>query len=462
MEHRADPTSDDQMSILLVDDRRENLVALASVLDSLGAHLVMARSGREALLRLLERDFGVILLDVFMPDIDGFETARLIRARPRSQHTPIIFLTAINKTDEHVARGYEIGAVDYVFKPFDPHVLRAKVAALMELYRKTRALEREIALRRDAEERLRLLTTELEARVVERTRALQAVNSELESEIVRRQQVQEELLRAKEAAEQANRVKSLFLANMSHELRTPLNAIIGYAELIMEDVAERGLTEFAPDLHRINGAGKHLLGLINDILDLAKIEAGKVEVHREEVNIAELLREVAAIMTSLIEHGHNRLELRCPPDIGALRTDPLKLRQALLNLLSNAAKFTKDGLITLSVAREPGAPAEDSEASAPAGWMVFRVHDTGIGLDQAQQERIFTAFTQADPSTTRQYGGTGLGLAITRYYCRMLGGDVSVDSELGAGATFTIRLPLQAPPGSGAAAGDEGGDAPKG
>jgi GAF domain-containing protein/CheY-like chemotaxis protein/anti-sigma regulatory factor (Ser/Thr protein kinase) len=234
--------------------------------------------------------------------------------------------------------------------------------------------------------------------------------------------------------EAADRHKSEFLANMSHELRTPLNAIIGYSEMLQEDAADLGAEQFTEDLRKINAAGKHLLELINAVLDLSKIEAGKMELYLESFDVAGLVRDIAAVIQPLAAKNANRLDVRCPDDVGAMHADLTKVRQALFNLLSNACKFTEHGEVALAVARE---------ATDGRDRMLFSVSDTGIGMTPEQVARLFEAFSQADAATTRRYGGTGLGLALSRRLCRMMGGDVTVESEPGRGSTFTIRLPAQ-------------------
>jgi len=232
----------------------------------------------------------------------------------------------------------------------------------------------------------------------------------------------------------ASQHKSQFLANMSHELRTPLNAIIGLTEMMTEHSARFGTEKALEPLRRVLRAGRHLLMLINDILDLSKIEAGKLELNIESVPIAPMIEEVSGTSRPLAEQNGNRLVVECPADVGALQADPVRLRQTLLNLLSNACKFTKQGDVRLSVKRmkDDGKP-----------WLEFSVADSGIGMTPEQMEKLFQEFTQADSTTSRQFGGTGLGLAITRRLCRMMGGDVTVTSELGKGSTFTIRLPAE-------------------
>ena len=238
--------------------------------------------------------------------------------------------------------------------------------------------------------------------------------------------------RYEQSLQQANRAKSVFLANMSHELRTPLNAILGYSEMLQEEAIEQDLQEFVPDLEKIQGAGKQLLSLINDILDLSKIEAGKMELFLESFDVAKMIDEVASTIRPLVEKSANTLHIGCSPDLGVMRADLTKVRQGLFNLLSNAAKFTREGNITLDTSRQR---MDDRD------WIVFHVTDTGIGMTPETIVKLFQAFTQADASTTRKFGGTGLGLALTRRFCQMMGGDVTVRSMPGQGSTFTIKVP---------------------
>jgi PAS domain S-box-containing protein len=245
-----------------------------------------------------------------------------------------------------------------------------------------------------------------------------------------------ELLEARRDAESASRAKSQFLASMSHELRTPLNAIIGYSEMLQEDAEDAGQDAFVPDLQKIHSAGRHLLALINDILDLSKIEAGKMELHVEPFDAGELIEQVATTVRPLVEKNGNRLEVVGAGTIGPIRSDATRLRQVLLNLLSNAAKFTENGTIRLEAERRTP-PGGDRE------WVSFSVRDTGIGMTDEQLGRLFQAFSQAESSIAKRYGGTGLGLAISRHFCRLMGGDIYVDSQPGEGSTFTVRLPAQ-------------------
>ena len=251
-------------------------------------------------------------------------------------------------------------------------------------------------------------------------------------DITERRRAEEALQRAKEEAEAVNQAKSVFLANMGHELRTPLNHIIGYSEMLQEEAEEAGQEEFIPDLQKIRGAGKHLLELINAILDLSKIEAGKMDLFLETITIAPMIQDIVTTMKPLVDKNANTLEVHCADDLGTMWADPTKVRQALFNLLSNACKFTERGTITLGVIRE---------MVDGAAWIRFRVTDAGIGMTPEQIGKLFQAFHQADASATRKYGGTGLGLAISQRICQMMGGEITVESALGQGSTFTISLP---------------------
>lgn len=410
----------ESMHILIVDDNKNNLFTLHTLIEShIPAQIFEADSGENALAVLLQEKIDLILLDVQMPDMDGFETAKLIQSRKKTKHIPIVFLTAAYKSEEFKQKGFEVGAADYLTKPIDTAQLINRIKTYLRFI--------------EQENQYKQL---LEQKVAERTAELENARNELESRVIERTaelyEAKDIAEKARQEAENANHSKSQFLANMSHELRTPLNAIIGYSEMLAEDIEELGGEDFVEDLKKIHSAGKHLLSLINDILDLSKIEAGRMELSLENFSLQPLFEEAIYTVQPLIEKNHNILKLECYTQLGEVRMDLTKTRQILLNLLSNAAKFTENGLIHLQVTRGK---------SAEGDVIGFCINDDGIGMTEEQQNKLFKPFTQADASTTRKYGGTGLGLAITKKFVEMMGGTINVFSEFGYGSTFSIRLP---------------------
>jgi len=543
--------TDEPVDILIVDDRPENLLALEAILEPLGQHIVRANSGEEALRQLLARDFAVILLDVQMPGMNGFEAARLIKARERSKFIPIIFLTAISKDEEYVFQGYEVGAVDYLFKPFQPDILRSKVSVFVDLYLKQRQLaQQEHLLREGQRQELELrhmrelwesearfadvvrsamdaiivfeqdgtVTTfnaaaermfgvgadgavgtnvrrffpadggdvlerlggthpeaddrdEPERRSVRRPELLTGVRTNgatfpletsissldaeghrtytliardvserVEAEAALRQQaitleqtagelkiLNEELSRRQEELERAMTARSRFYASMSHELRTPINAILGYSTLLLENIYGPLNEKQIEGITRTHKAAKHLLELVNDVLDLSKIEAGKVELRPQPVTFPGLVEDLFVTVRPLADQFGSSLSIDHQGEPVRIVSDPRRIRQILLNLLSNAIKFGD------------GKPVGVSIRTRENGGVDVEVTDRGPGIAPEDQEKIFQEFVQL--GRTQLHEGTGLGLPISRRLAEMLHGSLEVQSTVGHGSAFRLYLP---------------------
>jgi len=543
------------VEILIVDDRPENLLALEAILEPLGQALVRAHSGDEALRLLLSHDFAMILLDVQMPGIDGFETARLIKSRERTKYIPIIFLTAISKDEEYVFEGYSVGAVDYMTKPFQPDILRSKVSVFVDLYQKQRQLasqadlirendKRELELRhmreiyesearfseivgsamdaivvfdadglislfntaaermfctkhetavganvtkffpegtrRDTLERICHLSgsdaaqadpncaTETPAEHVlsftglretgeqfpieatascldvrgkrtytlivrdisERQRAEQSLKEQAESlakAMTEMKGLNDELGERQAELERAMAARSRFYASMSHELRTPINAVLGYSTLLLENIYGPLNEKQAEGITRTHKAAKHLLELVNDVLDLSKIEAGKIDLRLQPVQFPQLIDDLFVTVRPLADQYGSPLALQHDGEPLKVVSDPRRLRQILLNLLSNAIKFGR------------GKPIQVHSVPTPEGGITIEVRDEGEGIAAADLDKIFDEFVQL--GKTQLTEGTGLGLPISRRLAEMLHGSLEVESALGKGSVFRLTLP---------------------
>jgi two-component system sensor histidine kinase/response regulator len=388
--------------VFIVDDVPDNIALLGDTLAAT-CNVQFATSGAQALPMIATSLPDLILLDVMMPEVDGYQVCAALKSDPLTQSIPVIFVTAKSDPDSE-SQALAAGAVDFIHKPINQRVVRARVQMQLELQR--RAAD------------LRALNAELEDKVTQRTQAL-------------REAVQQ--------AEDASRAKSDFLANISHEIRTPMNAIIGLAHLSLQTDLSTQQRDY---LSKIQESGHHLLGIINDVLDLSKMQAGKMQVERVAFRLAQVLDNVVAQVAAEAALKGLELMLSLPPELPAqIVGDPLRLGQILINLTNNAVKFTDHGAVTLRVAVVSEARGDDAVGAArDASWVLeFSVIDTGIGLTQEQCGRLFRDFEQADSSTTRRYGGTGLGLAITARLAALLGGEVGVHSELGAGSTFSFK-----------------------
>lgn len=544
-------SNNDQVDILIVDDRAENLLALEAILEPLHQRLVRASSGEETLRRLLERDFALILLDVQMPGMNGFETARLIKSRERTKYIPIIFLTAISKEEAYVFEGYSVGAVDYLFKPFQPEILRSKVAAFVDLYVRQRNVAAKEALLRESERRemeLRhmrelwesqarfreVVTSALDAIILfDESGAITLFNSAAESmfgcsskeavggpiarffpdeaqsvrelrefaegrdskvtpvptanvralaarrasgesfpieasvsmlksprettytlivrdvservrheEMLRQQAVSlantmselkalnDELSERQQDLERAMTARSRFYASMSHELRTPINAVLGYSTLLLENIYGPLNEKQREGIERTHKAAKHLLELVNDVLDLSKIEAGKIDLRLQPVSFPSLIEDLFVTVRPLADQYGSTLRIEHTGDSIRVISDPRRVRQILLNLLSNAIKFGKGKPIRVGLKRR-----DDN-------GITIEVIDEGEGIGPDDQERIFQEFVQL--GKTQLTEGTGLGLPISRRLAELLRGSLTLQSELGRGSIFRLSLPSTA------------------
>jgi PAS domain S-box-containing protein len=521
-----------KINILLVDDRPEGLVTLEAVLANPEYRLIKAGSGREALSHVLADELAVILMDVHMPGMDGFETATIIKQRERSRNIPIIFMTANNKADNYISIGYSLGAVDYVLKPFDAHVLRSKVAVFVDLYKKTLLIKEQAETLREVEKRDRMRTLhelEMEGRrryqnladaipqivfranvvgevdyfnqfwqqytgknLAESTgaqwheclhpqdmlmvdekwkeaqksqkgfdcecRLKHAQTGEYRWHLLRvvpefantlsslvcwigaatdihdQKMNQQELLLAKKLADAASETKSNFLANMSHEIRTPLGIILGFSELLIDP--RTSAQEKTEAISVIRRNGDQLSKIIDEILDLSKVEAGKMDIEITETSLVDLLHNVKALMSLPAKDKNLSLEFKAAGPIPTkILSNSTRLQQILINLIGNGIKFSPQGGLVITTSYKA------ATADQPA-YVYFRVKDSGPGLTGKQIESLFQPFTQVDTSMTRKHGGTGLGLAFSKRLANALGGDIVVhESHPGEGCEFIVHIP---------------------
>jgi signal transduction histidine kinase len=439
----ADPSSsagiaalvDEPVGILLVDDQPGRLLSYRAILDPLGERLVQANSGRDALRRLMEDDFALILLDVNMPGMDGFETASLIHQHPRYEKVPIIFVTAVNVSDLDRLQGYKLGAVDYVMVPVIPDILRSKVEVLVELYRKRRELQllnQSLAAENQALQREKALELQvLNDSLRQANEALAARNRDLQCEVTER-------ARAEHQLRDADRRKDVFLATLAHELRNPLAPLqnaLGIRRMSMGDAGD-------PLQDTMERQVALLVRLIDDLLDIARITQGKLALRESDTALADVLRAAVEIAQPLLDAGRHRFTLRLPPEEVRLHVDHMRLAQVFANLLNNAAKYS-----------DPGSRI-DLDASVEDDDVVVVVRDTGIGLAGDQVQGVFDVFRQVDTSAERSRGGLGVGLTLVQKITEMHDGRVEVESDgPGAGCTFRVRLPRRRAPGPAAPTG---------
>ncbi|MEN3351879.1 MAG: hypothetical protein V7640_37, partial [Betaproteobacteria bacterium] len=431
--------AEDKVNILLVDDQPARLMSYDAILSALGHNLVQARSGTEALQRLMETDFAAILLDVNMPGMDGFETAAMIHEHPRFEKIPIIFVTAVHVTDLDRLKGYELGAVDYVYVPVVPEILRGKVEVLVQLYRQRRELERLNRQLADANKDLAHANAALQAEKARELEALNATLAQANAELAHANRTLQaevtERVRAQEALEAADRRKDDFLAMLSHELRNPLAAIQGAIELMQRKKLDDTQLVWARDV--LARQNRHLSRLIDDLLDVSRITRGKLTLHTEPIELREVVEHALETVRPLIESRRHQLIVSTPDHPLHVKGDAVRLSQVVCNLLTNAAKYTDaGGKVELTV---------ESDAGSGTGYdeVIVRVRDNGRGISKEVLSRLFEPSTHEERLNSGEHGGLGIGLIVVRGLVQMHGGSVEARSEgPGLGSMFTVRLPL--------------------
>jgi signal transduction histidine kinase len=425
---------DNKVNILLVDDQPARLLSYEAILADLGQNLVHAGSGVEALKCLMDDEFAVVLLDVSMPEMDGFETATLIHDHPRFEKTPIIFVTGVHVTELDRLKGYKLGAVDYVYIPVVPEILRSKVSVLVELHLQRRELQKLNRSLAQANERLELANTHLQE---EKTRELERLNLHLKranTELEQTNRVLQsevaERARAEAALKEADRHKDEFLAVLAHELRNPLAPIRNAVEIMRRSALTDPQLSWSRDV--VERQVKHLTRLVDDLLDVSRITRGNINLSREPVSVATIVARAIETIQPLIAEQRHELAVEMSDELLEVEGDLTRLTQVLGNLLNNAAKYTDPGGSILVSASRTGMDVD------------IRVRDNGIGIPPALLPRLFQLFTQVDAAAHRAQGGLGIGLALVRQLVQMHGGSVTAYSDgPGQGSEFLIRLPLR-------------------
>jgi signal transduction histidine kinase len=435
-------------TVLVIDDNPTNLSVAVDYLEECGFTILVSQNGKSGLKRAAYAHPNIILLDILMPGINGFETCRLLKENPETQDIPVIFMTALSDMESKI-KGFASGAVDYVTKPIQVEEVLARITVHLRLQSLTQQLAQQ-------KQQLKQQNLNLEQRVNARTVELRKSLRDLEQTKSKLERSFEKIVEAKEAAELANIVKEQFLTRMSHELRTPLNAILGFSELLQIQLSNQIVpANLEQGLRIIHHEGNQLLRLVDEVLELSGIEVNQSEFHLAHFELDSLLDELLSAVGTLALKNANRLEVRAEDgqvwrtidlyetpgsrfSFGKIYGDRNKIYRILFNILENACKFTQGGKIIITISRQ-------INPNRGSGLIKFVVRDMGIGISAEHQERIFEPFAQVDESNTRVYDGAGLGLTIAKKLCQMLNGTITVESSLHQGSTFTIQLPIQVP-----------------